>query len=153
MFKKILVPLDGSDLAAKILPKVEELAKLCDAEVNLVSVGASEAPMWRGCGQPGESLKRPPIRTNALVCQIFMRGPPKAIAGKGLTVNSACLEGDPGQGDHQICPGQQFDLIALATHGKGSGLGVGQHCGKNIEPRHGAGIIDAGDWNLQASRC
>ena len=28
MFKKILVPLDGSELAAKILPKVEELAKL-----------------------------------------------------------------------------------------------------------------------------
>jgi len=27
MFKKILVPLDGSELAVKILPRVEELAK------------------------------------------------------------------------------------------------------------------------------
>jgi nucleotide-binding universal stress UspA family protein len=39
MFKKILVPLDGSDLAAKILPQVEELAKNFKSEITLMTVG------------------------------------------------------------------------------------------------------------------
>ena len=42
MFKKILVPLDGSDLAAKILPQVEELAKQAKAQVTLLAVGSSD---------------------------------------------------------------------------------------------------------------
>lgn len=35
MLKKILVSLDGSELEAKILPKVVELAKAFTAEVTL----------------------------------------------------------------------------------------------------------------------
>jgi nucleotide-binding universal stress UspA family protein len=38
MFKKILVPLDGSDLAATILPQVEDLAKAMQAQVTLMTV-------------------------------------------------------------------------------------------------------------------
>ena len=39
MFSKILVPLDGSDLAAQILPQVEELAKAFKSEITLITVG------------------------------------------------------------------------------------------------------------------
>ena len=39
MFKKILVPLDGSELATKILPQVEDLVKCMRAEVTLLTVG------------------------------------------------------------------------------------------------------------------
>ena len=35
MFTKILVPLDGSEIAAKVLPKVVELAKTFNAKVTL----------------------------------------------------------------------------------------------------------------------
>ena len=38
MFKKVLVPLDGSEIAAKVLPKVAEAAKLCKAKVTLLHV-------------------------------------------------------------------------------------------------------------------
>ncbi len=38
MFKKILVPLDGSELAAKILPQVVDLAKTQGAQVTLLNV-------------------------------------------------------------------------------------------------------------------
>ena len=41
MFKKILVPLDGSELAAKILPQVGDLAKLAQGQVILMSVGST----------------------------------------------------------------------------------------------------------------
>ena len=55
MFKKILVPLDGSDLAAKILPQVEELAKLAKAQVTLLAVGSSDT--CAGGGAPPETMK------------------------------------------------------------------------------------------------
>ena len=49
MFKKILVPLDGSDLAAQILPQVERLAKQVKAQVTLLAVGSSDTcAQWRG---------------------------------------------------------------------------------------------------------
>ena len=38
MFKKILVPLDGSKLAEGIIPRVEWLAKIHDGEVTLLRV-------------------------------------------------------------------------------------------------------------------
>lgn len=39
MFKKILVPLDGSELAAKILPQVVDLAKTQNVEVAMIGSG------------------------------------------------------------------------------------------------------------------
>ena len=39
MFKKILVPLDRSELAEKILPHVEDLAKIHEARITLLTVG------------------------------------------------------------------------------------------------------------------
>ena len=38
MYKKVLVPLDGSKLAECALPHAEEIASKCGAEVMLVSV-------------------------------------------------------------------------------------------------------------------
>jgi nucleotide-binding universal stress UspA family protein len=38
MVKKIMLPLDGSELAAKVLPHVEDLAKALRAEVTLFAV-------------------------------------------------------------------------------------------------------------------
>ena len=41
MFKKVLVPLDGSELAEAVLPYVEDLGKRCAAEVILLQVVAT----------------------------------------------------------------------------------------------------------------
>ncbi len=38
MFNKILVPLDGSELAGKILPQVVDLAKSHQSQVTLLHV-------------------------------------------------------------------------------------------------------------------
>ena len=43
MFTNILVPLDGSDLAAKVLPAVVELAKNFNSQVTLFHSCHSEA--------------------------------------------------------------------------------------------------------------
>ena len=44
MFAKILVPLDGSELAAKIPPAVVSMAKAFDSQVTLFSVCTAPIP-------------------------------------------------------------------------------------------------------------
>ena len=59
MFKKILVPLDGSDLAAQILPQVETLAKQFKAQVTLLAVGSSDTcRRWRGASGDHQGGRR-----------------------------------------------------------------------------------------------
>ena len=53
MFKKILVPLDGSEIAAKVLPKVVELAKTFKAKVTLLHVCYSGVGAMVGQATPG----------------------------------------------------------------------------------------------------
>jgi nucleotide-binding universal stress UspA family protein len=116
MFKKILVPLDGSELAAKILPKVEELAKLCDAQITLVSV-SSEATDVAGMASP-EIFKEAALQA-IKACQRYLEATVKDLQGKGFKVDSACLEGIPARAIITYAQGNNVDLIALATHGKG----------------------------------
>src|SRR4030042_487396 len=57
MFKKILIPLDGSEIAAKILPKVTELAKtfLAKAGQDLKGLGL-EADWVCKDGHPAQQI-------------------------------------------------------------------------------------------------
>ncbi len=116
MFKKILVPLDGSELAAKILPKVEELAKLCDAQITLVSV-SSEATDVAGMASP--EIFAEAARHEMKACQMYLGATVAELQGKGLKVDSACLEGVPARAVIKYAQDSKSDLIALATHGKG----------------------------------
>jgi nucleotide-binding universal stress UspA family protein len=116
MFKKILVPLDGSELAAKILPKVEELAKMCDAEVTLVSV-STEATDVAGMASP--EIFAEAARSAIKACQKYLEATSKDLQGKGLKVDAVCLQGVPARAIIKYASENKVELIALATHGKG----------------------------------
>ena len=60
MFEKILVPLDGSDLAEGMLPYVSQLARGLNAKVTLLSVVEPDAiqATGRAFGQPGAVGRR-----------------------------------------------------------------------------------------------
>ncbi|MGQ9920329.1 MAG: universal stress protein [Desulfobacca sp.] len=116
MFKKILVPLDGSELAAKILPKVEELAKLCDAQVTLVSVSAEATDVP---GDPSPEIFQKAAAYEKQACQTYLGNTAKDLQNKGLKVDVACLEGVAAREIVRYAAEGNFDLIALATHGRG----------------------------------
>lgn len=112
MFKKILVPLDGSELAASILPQVAELAKKFQAEFTLFHV------------YPGEETDAPapPGSTAANVlktCEAYLSLLGRNLQDQGLKVEVVCLGGVPAREIVRYADEHQFDLIALATHGRG----------------------------------
>lgn len=114
MFKKILVPLDGSELAAKVLPQVVELAKTYDSKVTLLYVfyaGESETfPDWIE-----EALEKEKSR-----CELFLAKAANDLEVQGLMgVKVECLEGSPAREIVAYAKDNDMDLIAMATHGKG----------------------------------
>jgi nucleotide-binding universal stress UspA family protein len=116
MFKKILVPLDGSELAAKILPKVEELAKLCDAQVTLISVSSEATDV---AGVPSPEVFQEAARHEFKACQTYLGNVAKELQGKGLKVDTTCVEGVAAREIIRAASEGNYDLIALATHGRG----------------------------------
>jgi nucleotide-binding universal stress UspA family protein len=114
MFGKILVPLDGSDLATKVLPTVVELAKTFKSQVTLIHVCYTEGV---GEATPGVITSAPAAEKKA--CEVFLAKASKDLAAQGINVSHVCLDGVPAREIIAYADKNQFDLIALATHGKG----------------------------------
>jgi nucleotide-binding universal stress UspA family protein len=114
MFNKILVPLDGSELAAKVLPSVAELATTFKSQVTLIHVCYTGAT---GEATPGVMAAAPAAEKKA--CEVFLSKAGKELEGKGVKVNQVCLEGSPAREIIAYADKNNYELIAMATHGKG----------------------------------
>ena len=113
MFKKILVPLDGSELAAKIIPQVIDLAKNHQAEVTLLHVAYTEY------GEASPGIMTQAVAQEAKRCAAFLGQVAKDMQAQGVNVAVECVEGSPAREIIGFAKANQMDLIALATHGKG----------------------------------
>jgi nucleotide-binding universal stress UspA family protein len=117
MFTKILVPLDGSELAAKVLPQVMELAKTCKAQVSLLHVCYS--PVGFGVGQATPGTIKQAETQEQKWCSTFLAQAAKDLQDQGVEVKTACVEGEPAREIIGYADKNKMDLIAMATHGKG----------------------------------
>lgn len=113
MFKKILVPLDGSPLAAKIIPHVVELAKAHQAEVTLLHVAYTEY----GEASPGTMAQA--VAQEAKRCEASLGQVAKDMQAQGVKATVECIEGSPAREIIGYAKAHGMDLIAMATHGKG----------------------------------
>lgn len=115
MFKKILVPLDGSDLAAKIIPQVETLAKHTNAQVTLLSVGSSNICGF-GAAKGAEAASPCPETPLAN----HLEQATAKLKAAGIEANWVYKLGrHPAQEIVAYADENQVDLIALASHGAG----------------------------------
>ena len=122
MFKRILVCLDGSDLAEQILPYAIETAKKFDSKITLLEITS-----------PPTTIIEPMLGYyNATSLEKFQRDESQAVTyleklvkrlqKQGLEVDYATSFGSPGEAIVHYAAKHQVSLIALCTHGH-SGLG------------------------------
>jgi nucleotide-binding universal stress UspA family protein len=119
MYNKILVPLDGSERAEKILPHVEELARLYDAKVIFLRV--LECPPAVS-GIVGSSFDE------ALCHQKLQRRKKEALSylatwqdkfhEKGIDVRTHLGDGRIVEAIIDTAEREGADLIALTSHGR-----------------------------------
>jgi nucleotide-binding universal stress UspA family protein len=143
MFKKIIVPCDGSELAQdSVFPHVEELAKATDAEVvilRVVPVPAGRSGTAFRASAPDMTIALPETPEDARVARhpIYKdqeiasaeararRSVSRAEAmlrEKGVTAHSEVLLGHPADEIIEYAKEQDADLIVMCSHGR-SGIG------------------------------
>jgi len=114
MFNKILVPLDGSELAAKVLPQVIEMAKTFKSQVTLMHV--CYTPM---VGETSPGTMKAAEAGEKKWCSAFMGKAAGDLKAQGVDVTTECVEGVPAREIIGYADKNKMDLIALATHGTG----------------------------------
>jgi nucleotide-binding universal stress UspA family protein len=120
MYERVLVPLDGSEIAEAILPFAEKLAGPVDAEAMLVRVveplSAGEAFAAAGVVAPDTLFLR------QLEAKTYLARVERRLANKGIRVRTDLRSGMAAAEIVAAATSWGADLIAMATHGRG-GLG------------------------------
>jgi nucleotide-binding universal stress UspA family protein len=105
MYERILVPIEGSETDGPVLDHVGALAAMCGAEVVLLRVAHYHTRDQRACEV--EDAEGGLARAAEL------------LRGRGLTVQTRLLSGEPQKVIVEQAQELHPDLIAMATHGHG----------------------------------
>lgn len=132
MFKRLLVPLDGSRLGSRALAYASEVAHHFGAEVVLIQVvkpampGATITGMTPGIASPSavelavqaalEEDKR-----NSAHAKRYLSGKVRGMKSRDIKASYQVIVGDPAQSIMEFSKKEHMDLVVMTTHGK-SGL-------------------------------
>jgi len=118
MYQKILVPLDGSELAECVLPHVEALAGGCQAK-SVVFIRVVE-PFQQPAGDYVfnlEEIKRIDDQ-NKLAAGDYLKKISSKVSLAGAAVANEAISGRPAETLADYAAKHQIDLIVIATHGR-----------------------------------
>lgn len=113
MYGRILVPLDGSRRAQRILPHVEELGKRFDSKIVFLRVVGSEAGHGQTVDFYIDALER------ALdEAKLYLSGLQGEFLKKGFQVRTVVDRGPVVNTIINVANREDVDLIAMASHGR-----------------------------------
>jgi len=108
--KRILVPLDGSECAEKVFPKVEELATGLKASICLLRVAYAHA-------FPGKDPTEEEVKV-VREAEEYLHKIEDRLKTKGFKVDSHVRYGDDAEEILDHVAQKDIDLIAMTTHGR-----------------------------------
>ena len=114
MYKKILVPLDGSPLAEAVLPHAEALAKSEGAEIVLMRVAVTPA-RYIFAHNPAEGNNI--IHIIEKETEDCMKAEVAKLQDEGVKVTGITREGAASEMILEAAEDTHADMIAMATHG------------------------------------
>jgi nucleotide-binding universal stress UspA family protein len=110
MFRKLLIPLDGSSLAEEAIGRAAAIAISSNARMDLVLV---HEPYPAGGEEPVWTKKRMAEETG------YLRGIAAELAsGSGITTTFAVVNGDPAKAICDRATDGSADLIVMTSHGR-----------------------------------
>jgi nucleotide-binding universal stress UspA family protein len=112
-YRRILVPLDGSELAELILPKVVALAKGMAAEIILLKVLSPEALSDQALAGARKTLAR-----ERLDAVDYLEDVQRHLRGQDVVVRWIIRAGAPAEQIVLAAKQQVADLIAMSTHAR-----------------------------------
>ena len=119
MYKRVVVPLDGSPLAEAMLRFIVDIARPLDLEVALLQVVKAAPPYLT---ETMKALVLENAERSLAEARAYLAGLGEDLSAKGIRVRIEARQGDP-VAEIVACAREiDADLIAMTTHGR-SGLG------------------------------
>jgi nucleotide-binding universal stress UspA family protein len=128
MYKKILVPLDGSELAECVLPHVESIAKGCGAK-EVVFLRVVEPLRWvvgpsyamggmdDTVGISEDDMERITSASKA-AAENYLGQLANRTKYNGITIKTEVISGKAAESIAEYATRNGVDLITIATHGR-----------------------------------
>jgi nucleotide-binding universal stress UspA family protein len=125
MYQRILVALDGSDLAERVLPYVESLAIQFGSTVVFLRTVAPPGAIIAGSGAGADPVAGPIVDATPIVdaerqeATSYLRSVAQRLRDAGVETELDVLEGRPAPTIVGRSTELGIDLIAMTTHGRG----------------------------------
>jgi nucleotide-binding universal stress UspA family protein len=117
MFTRIVVPLDGSDLAEQALPQAEGLARLTGAPLRLIQVIDPHTMDHFGLDEFGRMAKLDQRVAQAhQTATEYLQQIARDLEARGLSVTTDVWHGDPAR--QIVTASEPGDLVVISTHGR-----------------------------------
>ncbi len=114
--RKILVPLDGSEFAERVLPYVRGIIGVFDAEIILLHVPEiPEAELYGAVADLIAELRAEAERQG----QVYLEGVASVLREEGMNVRTLVTGSDPAETILEISEKENVDVIMYTTHGRG----------------------------------
>ena len=118
MYRRIMVPLDGSELAECVIPHIEVIGKLSEASVELVRVVEPiELPTRGGIALSIDDIRQ--IESHSKTeAENYLHGIVERLKLAGIKAHSKLLTGKAADSLVDYIHKSKFDLLIMATHGR-----------------------------------
>ena len=119
MYKKIMVPLDGSELAECVLPHVESIAKGCRAK-DVIFIRVVELfvmPAVADVSFSEEEVKLHDSKTR-VAAEKYLTQLLSRLQNTGMNLQSEVIVGRAAESLSDYAEKNDIDLIIIATHGR-----------------------------------
>jgi nucleotide-binding universal stress UspA family protein len=118
MYKKILVPLDGSKRAEAVLPHVEEIAYHTKAQVVFLQVIEHQYVFTDPHGYNYLGIEEISNEAQIKQAETYLAGIEGEFNDKNITAKSVVEVGSVAHSIIRIAEREEIDLIAMASHGR-----------------------------------
>ena len=115
MYNRVLVPVDGSDVAAAVLPFILGIAGPLDFEVMLLRVSQPVSPVALETTRYVEVEDAEAVRAEM---EAYLKGLAATLESRGVRVKTLVRRGDPVTEILAAARDEKADLIAMTTHGR-----------------------------------
>ena len=119
MFNRILVCLDGSELAEEILPYATEVAKRFGSTLVLLEVTTPPSIVIEPTTGYSHSTSISEVQISEAEATGYLKDMSQRLQGEGLDVEYLTIPGSPGKTIISYAEENGIDLIAIGTHGRG----------------------------------
>jgi nucleotide-binding universal stress UspA family protein len=116
MFRRILVPLDGSELAERALLVAARLARACGGAIALLRVVPSPFEFTSQAAELAASTREAFYAEQARAADYLARITASALVA-GVTTTAEVFRGRPAEVILSVARSQQIDIIVMCSHG------------------------------------